>query len=313
VTFPAPYRARPARRDDLDRLVELFQARDMADVGFLDQSREEILEDWADPSFELGRDSIVAEAPDATIAAYGIVLALDPSVQVFGIGKVHPGHAGRGLGSVLVAETERRAAARLGPGVESPFRTFAAATDHAATDLFLRRGFRHVRSSWHMWRGLPAEELDSSEPEGITLRTGSIDDESIVHEVLDVSFREHFGYEPETFEHWQEWFHSSPGYDPSLIVLALAGDEPVGVSVNESTDDGIGWVGDLGVLPAHRRRGVARALLARSFAELSARGHREVRLGVDTENTTGATYLYENVGMTVRRRFDTYEKRLTGA
>ena len=56
MTFPAPYRARPARRDDLDPLVELFQARDMADVGFLDQSREEILEDWAYPSFDLGRD-----------------------------------------------------------------------------------------------------------------------------------------------------------------------------------------------------------------------------------------------------------------
>jgi ribosomal protein S18 acetylase RimI-like enzyme len=58
---------------------------------------------------------------------------------------------------------------------------------------------------------------------------------------------------------------------------------------------------------------VGRALLTRSFAELATRGHHEVRLGVDTENTTGATHLYAGVGMTVRRRFDLYEKLLTGA
>jgi len=38
-----------------------------------------------------------------------------------------------------------------------------------------------------------------------------------------------------------------------------------------------------------------------------------VRLGVATENTTGATHLYDGVGMTVRRRYDLYEKQLTGA
>ena len=104
-----------------------------------------------------------------------------------------------------------------------------------------------------------------------------------------------------------------PGYDPSLIVLAFEGEEPVGASVNLAADDGVGWVGDLGVREAWRRRGAGRALLARSFAELAARGHHEVRLGVDTENATGATDLYAGIGMTVRRRHDLYEKQLTGA
>lgn len=64
MTFPAPYRARPARRDDLHALIELHEARDLADVGFVDQAREEILVDWAAPRFEFDRDTVVAEASD---------------------------------------------------------------------------------------------------------------------------------------------------------------------------------------------------------------------------------------------------------
>jgi len=264
------------------------------------------------PGFEFDRDTIVAEAPDGSIVGYGIVLAIDPSVQTFGMAKVHPEHMGRGLGAALCAGTELRAATRLDPGVTSPFRSGASETDHAAADLFVGRGYRHVRSFWHMQRELPGDEIAASAPDGITLRLGAADDEPIMHRVIDEAFQEHFGHEPQTLDHWQQWMHGSTGYDPSLSVLAFAGDQPAGVSLNLTSDDGIGWIGDLGVLPAFRRRGVARALLARSFAELAARGHDEVRLGVDTENTTGATHVYESVGMTVRRRYDVYEKQLTG-
>ena len=72
----------------------------------------------------------------------------------------------------------------------------------------------------------------------------------------------------------------APGYDPVLTVLAFAGERLVGVSVNFAADDGIGWVGDLAVVPEHRRRGIASALLVRSFAALTASGHHDVRLGV---------------------------------
>ena len=313
MTFPAPYRARPARRDDLDALVALFEARDRVDVGFIDPSRDEIVADWAVARFDIDRDTIVAEAPDGTVAAYGLVLALDPTVQVFAMGKVHPGHAGRGLGSAVLNETERRAAVRIPSGVSAPLRSAMPSTDAAALGLFVARGYRHVRSFWHMQRGLPAD-MAVDVPDGITMRLGAPEgDEVIAYQVLDEAFRDHFGYEPSEQQEWLQEFRGMPGYDPSLIVLAFEGEEPVGVSVSMAADDGVGWVGDLGVLGPWRRRGVGRALLTRSFAELAARGHHEVRLGVDTENTTGATHLYAGVGMTVRRRYDLYEKLLTGA
>jgi len=242
------------------------------------------------------------------------VLSLDASVQIFGMGTVHPEHTGRGLGSALLLETERRAALRLPPEVSAPFRTSASSTAAAALELFVERGYVHVRSFWHMQRGLPADDAPVDVPDGITMRLGASEgDELIAYQVLDEAFRDHFGYEPSEQQEWLQEFRGMPGYDPSLIVLAFEGADPVGVSVSMAADDGVGWVGDLGVLGPWRRRGVGRALLRRSFAELAARGHHEVRLGVDTENTTGATHLYGGVGMTVRRRYDLYEKLLTGA
>jgi ribosomal protein S18 acetylase RimI-like enzyme len=60
-------------------------------------------------------------------------------------------------------------------------------------------------------------------------------------------------------------------------------------------------VDTLGVLSAYRGRGVGRALLSVAFADAVRRGRSHVGLGVDSESPTGATRLYESVGMSVDR------------
>jgi ribosomal protein S18 acetylase RimI-like enzyme len=67
----------------------------------------------------------------------------------------------------------------------------------------------------------------------------------------------------------------------------------------------------LGVRPAWRRHGLGEALLRQAFHDLYELGRRRVGLGVDAENTTGATRLYERVGMHVVWREDAYEKVLS--
>jgi ribosomal protein S18 acetylase RimI-like enzyme len=74
---------------------------------------------------------------------------------------------------------------------------------------------------------------------------------------------------------------------------------------------GVGWVGILGVRRQWRRRGLGRALLLKALQEFRSRGFREVGLGVDAASLTGATRLYESVGMRVTAQFDIYEKQLT--
>ena len=59
-----------------------------------------------------------------------------------------------------------------------------------------------------------------------------------------------------------------------------------------------------------RRRGLAQALLLHSFGQLYAHGMRCIGLGVDADSLTGATRLYEKVGMHVERRHELWEKEL---
>jgi ribosomal protein S18 acetylase RimI-like enzyme len=65
----------------------------------------------------------------------------------------------------------------------------------------------------------------------------------------------------------------------------------------------------LAVLDSHRGRGIGAALLRRSFATFADRGVRRVRVNVDAENATGATDVYERVGMYVANRWDLWERR----
>jgi ribosomal protein S18 acetylase RimI-like enzyme len=59
-----------------------------------------------------------------------------------------------------------------------------------------------------------------------------------------------------------------------------------------------------------RGRGYAKALLYRTFAEFWDRGVPRVTLGVDAASPTGATHLYESVGMHVESENVVYEKML---
>jgi GNAT superfamily N-acetyltransferase len=57
-----------------------------------------------------------------------------------------------------------------------------------------------------------------------------------------------------------------------------------------------GFIATLGVRPAWRRRGLGLALLHESFRRCAEWGETTAALGVDSENPTGATWLYERAG-----------------
>ena len=97
-------------------------------------------------------------------------------------------------------------------------------------------------------------------------------------------------------------------YDPTLWLLARDGGVPVGALTGSAGDD-VGWVDYLAVLGSHRGRGVGSALLRRAFATFADRGLPRVRLNVDAENVTGATAVYERVGMRVVNRWDLWERQ----
>jgi len=77
--------------------------------------------------------------------------------------------------------------------------------------------------------------------------------------------------------------------------------------------DGGGWVRNLGVLTAHRGRGIARVLFDRAFATFHARGFTWAGLGVDRANETGACRLYVSAGMRLQFQADAWERTVPAA
>jgi mycothiol synthase len=183
---------------------------------------------------------------------------------------------------------------------------------HPLGALVGARGYRNVRASYTMEIDL-GDELppDADAIAGIELRPyRSGTDERATYEAQEEAFQDHWDHTPQTFETWREFGIKQTNFDPSLWLLAWDGEEVVGLSLNfleRSGDPGYGEVGTVGVRRAWRRRGIGEALLRRSFRELHARGQRRVRLSVDAESLTGATRLYERVGMRVIRQSNTWQ------
>jgi ribosomal protein S18 acetylase RimI-like enzyme len=170
------------------------------------------------------------------------------------------------------------------------------------------RGLRPIRHFWHMQVDLEGPVEPGPAPDGIEI-TGiePRDDLRAIHGIIDSAFADDPSHHPEPFERWVVDDTAGPGYDPTLWLLARDGGVPVG-ALTASAGDDVGWVDYLAVLRSHRGRGVGSALLRRAFATFAARGLPRVRLNVDADNVTGATAVYEGVGMRVVNRWDLWER-----
>lgn len=250
---------------------------------------------------DLERDWWLAEDEEGTLVAACCVRQRHPH-RLRTLGGVVPEHRGRGLGTQLRDRIEERARelARDAPeGDEVWLSGHAGSTNESAQRLFEERGYDLVRHFWEMGIDLEEEPPEPEWPAGICLaRSRPGIDERAVHAAGEDAFVDHWEHHPTPYEEWHQWHVESDDYDPSMWLLAWDGDEIAGISLCDIDGD-VGWVGVLGVRRPWRRHGLATALLYESFRELRQRGMKRVKLGVDASNPTGATQLYESVGMRV--------------
>lgn len=303
MNLPDGYIARPATWADLDAVVEVFRACDLADVGFAEPAREHVRDDWRLPTFDLDRDSRVVLAGEAMVA-YVSVGGLNPSISLEVFGRVHPEHRSRGLGDALLAWGEAHARS-LVPAVPV-VRTSVPAEDPSARALLERHGFVAARTFWHMTRDLGAPVEPVAEPEGVRIRRYEHEaDVRPVYDALEEAFAEHWAFEPYPYEvHERDLLET----DARLIAVGVADGSVVGAAIARTVDTE-GWVDVVGVRAPWRGRGIARALLLRVFGGLAELGARSASLSVDAENATGAPRLYAAAGMQVRRAWTAFEKR----
>jgi mycothiol synthase len=308
VDLAARYELRAPASGDLGAVGDVFAADDLDDAGEVVLNADFIRAMWSREGFDPVVDAWVFVDHAEGIVAYAHAMRDGPDI-VDSLGIVHPAHRGRGLGSALLDLIEERTTRLLAGLPTSRFRHAINAGDRAAAAMLQIRRLRPVRHFWHMGIDLEAPVDPGSAPEGIEIRgVEPHEDLPSVHAVLTEAFAEDWGYHPDAFDRWVTDYETGPSFDPTLWLLATDGGVPVGAL----TAGVHGWVGEVGVLSSHRGRGIAIGLLRRSFTTFAQRGTSRVMLNVDAENPTGATALYERVGMRVIKRWDLWE-RVSGA
>jgi len=323
LPLPDGYTARPGCIEDYKLVVDLLNAHSQHLNGCDDLKDPELLRiDWLNEGFNPQVDVRLVLAGDGSPVAFvECWLNQHPPVHPWIFGCVHPTHWGRGIGGYLLTwakEHARLALDKCEAHLRVAPRSGAEAHNTAGLALYEGLGWKNIRSFYRMVADLDSTPQLLTLPVGITIRTYNpeIETEAVYHAFVD-SFRDHFGFIEQPFEKgFAEFKHNlinEPGYDARLWFVAVEGDEIVGVCIcrgEDPEDAESGWVNELGVRRAWRKRGIGNALLKHAFAAFQTNGKKRAGLGVDASSLTGALKLYESAGMRVLREFKMFEKEL---
>jgi mycothiol synthase len=301
--LPEPFVISKPTAADATEVAELIRAVELAQDREVETTHEDVSGDWAISDLE--RDVVlVREGP--RLVAYGHVASF--SRGALADGYVHPALTGRGLGRFVVQTLEARGRelAPRGPKLE----TGVSVNDSAGRRLMEEEGFAGVRQWLRMLVDLEEPPV-VPELGGLAIRPLRAGEEQAFHHVFERSFDGHWGHVSKPTDDWWCEVDQASGGDRSYCFVAERDGLLVGETSGLPKRFGMGWIGTLGVVPEARGLGIGRALLLRSLAEFWSRGERRVGLAVDAANETGATRLYESVGMRTSFGAITYEKDIS--
>lgn len=272
---------------------------------------------------DVARDLVVVELGGEIVGYARIEWAdqHDGSRAYEHVGLLRPELRGRGIGRAMLTWLEARArqiAAEHGPG-ERWLQAELWDADEYAARLVRRFGYTEVRRLYEMLRStlddLPLAPL----PAGIEVRPVARADLRAIWEADVEIFRDHWGRQEDDEASWLR-YRDDPAHDPALYVVAFDGPHIAGQvlnvvdrAANEQRGVQRGLIDAVGVRRAYRRRGLARALIARSLAVLRDRGMTSAFLGVDAENPHQALRLYEECGFHVASSATIWRKQMDAA
>jgi ribosomal protein S18 acetylase RimI-like enzyme len=302
------YTSRAGTLEDADEIYRVIRDYDVSCVGYSDFAPDDLLEFFHEEHFDIARDSCLVTGPGSRAVGFAMLWGQEPHRRYSGFGVVHPEHVGRGIGSHLLSFLEGRMREHVVDDEGATLWNWVDRKDTAARRMVEAAGFAEVRRHYTMIGDLNDASTDGSLPPNVEIRVCTEKDAELVHSLSEETFAEHWGYTPTSYGQWRKLVYDRSDTDLSLWLLAFVDGEPAGFLIGRAMED-LGWVADLGVLKAHRKRGIATTLLRRSFSDFRERGLQKAGLGVDASNETGAVRVYEGVGMRAERVYLTYEKR----
>lgn len=320
-SHPAIARWRTATRDDIDAIHEVHAAADAVDHPTWITPREDVVDTFELSHIDHSRDTIIGFAADGSPVVFSSSF-LHPSREgtltaTIG-GAVHPQHRRQGIGSAALAWTHARARQQLAEAIPTvdpardwtlEIKIYAEESTPDVAVIASPYGFAVER-----WFTTMVRDMGDAVPE-----LPALDDITIVpyspDRALDVlaarndAFRDHWGSLPTTEESWRR-FVDGEFLRPDLSRIAVDAEGSVVAlclaSVIEDDWEAMGashaYIDLIGVVRAHRRRGLAPRVIAASLEAIAAEGLEKTVLDVDTASPTGANTLYEGLGFTATER-----------
>lgn len=244
----------------------------------------------------------------------------------FSIGFVRPEWRRLGIGTALLRFGETRLGQIVGQLKQTGELDAQAAcvldgyvseTERDTRALLERNGYNVIRHNFEMVRPDLENIPELPLPAGVEVRPYQPEHLRMIWEASNEAFIDHWGY---IADPWEDYIRmqNDPDFDPSLWRVAWEGDEIAGMVLNfinkkENEEYGRlrGYTENICVRRPWRKQGLAKALIARSLQAIKERGMTEAALGVDAQNISGATHLYELMGYRVTKQGAIYRKELS--
>ena len=321
--LPGNCSERAGRLSDYLPLFDLVNAYSQHINGHIELNDPELIHaDWLNDGFNPQTDIHTIFDPNGRLI--GLIetwMTNQPPVHPWNWICVHPDYLNAGIWEYLLHWGQNRSRAALdlvSPELRIALRTGTEHQNQTGIQAIQNLGWQPLRSFYHMQVSFDGMPQVPPPPEGIVIRRYDPATETeAVYQAFTDSFKDHFGYVEQPFEHgFAEFKHNlidMPGYDPNYWFVAVDGKEIAGICLCRPTspeDPECGWVSELGVRRGWRKQGLGFLLLKRAFSEFYSAGRKSAGLGVDASSLTGALRLYERAGMQVVRQFDHFEKEL---
>lgn len=311
----------PVTEADAEGVLALVSACDLAVIGFVDYTLEDAREDIGPTATGEPRRQGLARDSSGQVVAWWWTGPRPDSAHLQVDLYVHPGlddADGDALAELAWAQVTAWGRDRYaGWSGEVPLLDTGSVQGDAVHERRLAAaGFEQVRTFWRMSGDVPPSPRPGPAVPGLAVRTVRFEDEDdtrLAHRLKEESFAGHWGKEPEGYDAFLSRWRASAGFDPSLWFLAELDGEPAAVmlaSRRMANEDAL-YIQSLGTLAQARGRGVASALLHHAFEVARREGYARVRLGVDSDNPTGAPGVYRRAGLETIFAMHAWHKPLT--
>lgn len=294
------YSVRPVRFSDIEAVHEIIAKQNTVDYGNALRTMDDLQKAWQ--SIDLDNDTCAAFA-DGKLTGYAELLDNDsPFIYLAERNNVD-------LAFQLLTILEEKAASRKKESVN--LFTKISEKNNTLLQLFASNGYRSNLSFLIMELVMNEPALAPEWPAGITVRTFTKDqDEQVTYRTDEEASKDKGYHDPLSYEDWvKRMGMEKESFDPSLWLLACAGNEVTGVALNVfAKESNTGWVDHLSVRQEWRKRGIGKALLLHTFGEFYRRGIHQIKLSVDSKSLTNAPHLYESIGMKTAQQYHIYRK-----